>query len=394
MRQFIVFIVVVGYSGVLRAQSGQFDNIVLDGGSLLPFIAMQKSDFSYLIAGLPNSLAFSVDGDYPFKIDRSADEDALILRDSGAVVRKSLQVDITGTGFFPALRIKDEDSNQVAGMTALGSPWNRSLFIGGFSDPYAIQITPNAVSPSITLDNRGVGIGIGSAVQAPLHVFSLGGTSDFGGFDEARVVVENASTATAVRDMFELVNNGGSRFTFTDTSIGSRWEFSSNGTGAFSISKAGTGGSEMRITPSGRVIMGPGGAANMDLRPNGDMIISGTLVQSSDRNRKKNLKPVDTRNVLDRLAKMPVYTWQFDNEESGVTHMGPTAQDFRAAFGLGYDDKSIAPVDTAGASLAGIKALNQKLAEKNQRIERLEVKINRLTESLLAMERRLEEAGL
>ena len=225
------------------------------------------------------------------------------------------------------------------------------------------NLTPEG---ALILDESGVGIGTFNPAST-VHVLADGDK-----FDEARVLVENAHTTSAVRDMFELVNNGGSRFTFTDTSIGSRWEFSSNGSGAFSISKAGTGGSEMRIMSNGRVVMGPGGTPNLDLRANGDLIIAGTLVQSSDRNRKKNFKEVGDRQVLEKLSAMPVYTWQFDNEEADVRHMGPTAQDFRAAFELGYDEKTMAPVDGIGVSLAAIKALMQDVETKERRIQELE----------------------
>lgn len=44
-------------------------------------------------------------------------------------------------------------------------------------------------------------------------------------------------------------------------------------------------------------------------------------------------------------------------EDPSVRHLGPTAQDFRAAFGLGIDDVSIGTVDADGVALAAAKAL-------------------------------------
>ena len=46
--------------------------------------------------------------------------------------------------------------------------------------------------------------------------------------------------------------------------------------------------------------------------------------------------------------------WRFKDFPSAI-HLGPMAQDFRAAFGLGLDDKSIATVDADGVALAAIK---------------------------------------
>jgi hypothetical protein len=63
--------------------------------------------------------------------------------------------------------------------------------------------------------------------------------------------------------------------------------------------------------------------------------------------------------------------------------MGPVAQDFRAAFGLGDSDKTITTVDADGVALAAIQGLNQKLeAELRAKDER----INRLEAALIAIQ--------
>jgi hypothetical protein len=97
----------------------------------------------------------------------------------------------------------------------------------------------------------------------------------------------------------------------------------------------------------------------------------------SDRNVKKNLQPVDSQEVLERLAALPVsrwnYQWESDNE---VPHLGPMAQDFKAAFYPGRDDKSITTQEADGVALAAIQGLNQKLEDtvkqKDARIAALE----------------------
>jgi hypothetical protein len=40
-----------------------------------------------------------------------------------------------------------------------------------------------------------------------------------------------------------------------------------------------------------------------------------------------------------------------------VRHIGPTAQDFRPAFGLGQDDRTIATIDESGVGLDANQAL-------------------------------------
>ena len=89
----------------------------------------------------------------------------------------------------------------------------------------------------------------------------------------------------------------------------------------------------------------------------------GAWVNSSDSTRKHRWEDVDGESVLTRIAGMPVRTWSYREEDDSVRHMGPTAQEFRAAFGLGDTDKAIATVDADGVSLAAIQALIQRTAE-------------------------------
>ena len=42
--------------------------------------------------------------------------------------------------------------------------------------------------------------------------------------------------------------------------------------------------------------------------------------------------------VLERLAGLSIQSWSYKTEDS-IRHIGPTAEDFYAAFGLGSDDK-------------------------------------------------------
>jgi Chaperone of endosialidase len=84
---------------------------------------------------------------------------------------------------------------------------------------------------------------------------------------------------------------------------------------------------------------------------------------SSDRTLKDNFKAVNTAQVLEAVVKMPVTTWTMKG--SAIRQMGPTAQDFHAAFNLGASDKSINNTDAQGVALAAIKGLNTKLETEN-----------------------------
>jgi hypothetical protein len=92
----------------------------------------------------------------------------------------------------------------------------------------------------------------------------------------------------------------------------------------------------------------------------------------SDRNLKHDIEPVDEQSVLERVASMPISTWSYKSDDPTVRHLGPMAQDFHAAFGLGKTDKAYDPIDAHGVELAAIKALYERLRRDEALIEQLE----------------------
>lgn len=95
-------------------------------------------------------------------------------------------------------------------------------------------------------------------------------------------------------------------------------------------------------------------------------VVAGGVKLTCDRNTKANLTEVDARQVLEKLAGMPIQNWNYKTDPTGVRHIGPTSQDFQAAFGLnGDDDIHISAVDAQGIALAAIQGLNEKLQAEN-----------------------------
>jgi hypothetical protein len=92
----------------------------------------------------------------------------------------------------------------------------------------------------------------------------------------------------------------------------------------------------------------------------------------SDRNVKRDIEVVDEQAVLESVSRMPISTWSYRSEDPSVRHLGPMAQDFHAAFGLGDSDRQYDAIDAHGVAFAAIKALNERLQEQSARIERLE----------------------
>ena len=90
------------------------------------------------------------------------------------------------------------------------------------------------------------------------------------------------------------------------------------------------------------------------------------FVETSDRNRKQAVEPVNPGAMLQSVVSLPISTWAFTNA-ANTRHLGPMAQDFRSTFGLGDDDTTISARDVGGVALAAIQGLNQKLTEELQR---------------------------
>ena len=105
---------------------------------------------------------------------------------------------------------------------------------------------------------------------------------------------------------------------------------------------------------------------------------SGTWTSMSDRNTKENFEAVNPREVLDKVAALPVSRWNYKTQPANVRHVGPMAQDFQAAFAVGESDIGITTVDADGVALAAIQGLNEVVKEKDAEIQALKARLDRL----------------
>jgi hypothetical protein len=118
---------------------------------------------------------------------------------------------------------------------------------------------------------------------------------------------------------------------------------------------------------------------------------SGVWQNASDRNRKTAFATVNPREVLAKVAALSVQSWRYTNELDVVRHLGPTAQDFKATFGLGTDEKSIGTVDEEGVALAAIQGLNQKVDELKTELNSRDAENGELKQQNDSLARRLNE---
>jgi hypothetical protein len=119
---------------------------------------------------------------------------------------------------------------------------------------------------------------------------------------------------------------------------------------------------------------------------------SGVFNCTSSRYTKENFMMVSGEDVLSRLRKIQVSTWNYISEGGQVRHMGPMAEDFYQAFTLGTGNTSIGVQDLAGVSLAAVKALDQRTAQLQQKsaeVDKLRIEVEALRSANTAMEQRL-----
>ncbi|MGH7628702.1 MAG: tail fiber domain-containing protein [Gemmatimonadales bacterium] len=76
---------------------------------------------------------------------------------------------------------------------------------------------------------------------------------------------------------------------------------------------------------------------------------------------KEEFEEVDGEDLLARLKGVPIQRWRYLG--TSARHLGPFAEDFQAAFGLGDSPTKIAQIDADGVALRAVQALEQRTAE-------------------------------
>jgi hypothetical protein len=147
----------------------------------------------------------------------------------------------------------------------------------------------------------------------------------------------------------------------------------------------------MRASGGYRLFSNPGMSAGVSLAPG-----STAWATLSDRNAKKDFAPVDSMAILEKLTSLPVTRWHYQWEEANSPlHLGPMAQDFKAAFYPGTDNTTITTLEFDGVELAAIQGLNEKVESGKQkaerRIEKLEIENAELKQSVAELKALVEK---
>jgi hypothetical protein len=273
-----------------------------------------------------------------------------------------------------ALRLEPDPSDSGSPNVIGGSPGNSAasgvsgatIFGGaGFSSANSASTAWTTISGGIANQGNGIGATVGG-----------------GGYNSANgqfAIVPGGSENTASGDYSFAAGNRAQAlyqgdFVWADSQ---NYNFSSTAVNQFCV----------RSTGGARFVTAIDGSGNATA---GVKLNSGDTAWStlSDRNAKKNFKPVDGEAVLEMLAAIPVEKWNYKWEaDTSTPHLGPMAQDFKAAFYPGRDDKSITTLEFDGVELAAIQGLNKKLQEKDAEIQQLKEKADKVD----SLEKRLGE---
>ena len=226
------------------------------------------------------------------------------------------------------------------------------------------------------VDAEGVGVGdffYGSAME-DLHVKA----------EEPQLLVESTAASTTGRTLAYMKNPGDVRMFWENTDSGDVWQMSLLSTVLQMATPTGTG--KFRVRKNAGLQALNGSTTILDLDSLGNLEVT-TVTETSSREAKSGFEAVNGLSVLDKVAALPISEWSYKADNPSVRHLGPMAEDFHAAFGLGRTNTGLTSVDTSGVALAAIQGLNQKLVEKDARIAELEARL----QGLEVMEIRLLE---
>lgn len=345
----------------------------------------------------------------PFKIDAGAGNNAIVAESGGFVgfgtSNPAVNLHVKD-GNSPALRLEQDGSDGFASQTWDLAGNETNFFIrdvtNGSKLPFRI-FPSSSNNDTLNLDAQGeVGISVTNPSSKfevlnntnssyAMHLKSTNATGN------ANVLIEDTEETTDLDTMIEYKNHGPLQFqmTVTDSANLAAWVFktgysdfvikenaSNNKSASFVFGEDGSfdfKGSSTSETPT----------TLLSMDSSGNVTAAGTVTGSSDVTIKANHGMVDPMSILAKVSELPIARWSYNADECETEHLGPMAQDFHEAFGLGGSDKGIAFVDSDGVALASIQALNSLVEAKDARIEELEAKSAALEARLAAIEKAL-----
>ncbi len=102
---------------------------------------------------------------------------------------------------------------------------------------------------------------------------------------------------------------------------------------------------------------------------------SNSWASACDSATKEDFRDVDKQELLRKVAGLRVRNYKLRDQNDGTRHIGPVAQEFHAAFGVGEDSKSINLADADGVLLAAVQALYEQNQELRAELDNLKAQM-------------------
>jgi hypothetical protein len=105
---------------------------------------------------------------------------------------------------------------------------------------------------------------------------------------------------------------------------------------------------------------------------------SNSWASACDSTTKEDFREVDRQELLERVAALRVRNYKMRDQDDGTRHIGPVAQEFAAAFGVGENNTSINMADADGVLLAAVQALYEQSRVQQAEIAALKAELARM----------------
>ncbi|UCE65214.1 MAG: hypothetical protein JSU85_10075 [Candidatus Zixiibacteriota bacterium] len=218
---------------------------------------------------------------------------------------------------------------------------------GGF----VYLIDPSSGDTTISLDTHGY-------IQVDKGI-TLGPNANNG---ELNLV---AGTGNTVNGWYNIVSGYGSQCDYNNNFI---WADYPVGPAVIPVQSSGNNQFLVRATGAVKFYTNANLTSGVQLTPGASSWSSITTLDGV-----RNLKPVDSKEILNKIERLPINRYSYKSEDESVEHIGPMAADFHNQFGLGTDNEHISAQDQSGIALAGIKEMINiinELKDKNAELER------------------------
>jgi hypothetical protein len=87
----------------------------------------------------------------------------------------------------------------------------------------------------------------------------------------------------------------------------------------------------------------------------------GSWASVSDKNKKMNFIQLNEDEILTKIEKLKITSWNYAAQEKTIRHIGLQPQQFYKSFRIGDEQNAITDSDMDGITLLGIKALNNRI---------------------------------